>query len=181
VKAKRRQGRGRLRAALELGEQRHAPMPARKHQQLNRYDNLRLAPWALNPLLVEFLSAAAAKRKLPHTILSHLSFATRPTLRPTLLRATAYPIDLYKIMFHFKASVHELIILISPPPPTSIAYTTAVLLHDYWAMYDPPSTPLLYAILHILLVITISCKGQIPYAVRRSLSATVRPRESVIR
>jgi len=33
-------------------------------------------------------------------------------------------------------------------------------LHGYWAIYDPPSTALLYAIHHTILVITISRKGQ---------------------
>ena len=41
-----------------------------------------------------------------------------------------------------------------------IAHTVAILLHGYWAIYDPPSTSLWYAIHHTILVITISCKGQ---------------------
>jgi len=47
--------------------------------------------------------------------------------------------------------VNELIILIFPPS-TSITYTIA--------MYDPPSSSFLYTIHLIILVITISCKGQ---------------------
>jgi len=34
--------------------------------------------------------------------------------------------------------VHESTIL-SCPPPTCIAHPGAMLLHDYWAVYDPPS------------------------------------------
>jgi len=56
--------------------------------------------------------------------------------------------------------MHELIILILLPP-TCITYTIAILLHDCWAMYDPPSTSLVYTTHHIILVITISCKGQV--------------------
>jgi len=55
--------------------------------------------------------------------------------------------------------VHESIVL-SFLPPTYIAHTVAILLHDHWAIYDPPSTSLLYAMHHTLLAITISCKGQ---------------------
>jgi len=45
---------------------------------------------------------------------------------------------LYKILFYFEAVVHESTIL-SPPPPTCIAHPGAILLHDYWAVYDFPS------------------------------------------
>jgi len=44
--------------------------------------------------------------------------------------------------------------------PACIAHTVAMLLHGYWAIYDPPSTSLLYATHHTTLVITTSCKGQ---------------------
>ena len=44
--------------------------------------------------------------------------------------------------------------------PACIAHTVAILLHGYWAIYDPPSTSLWYVIHHTILVITISCKGQ---------------------
>jgi len=40
-----------------------------------------------------------------------------------------------------------------------VAHTVVILLHDYWAIYDPPSTSFVYAIHHTILVITISCKG----------------------
>jgi len=33
--------------------------------------------------------------------------------------------------------VHGFIILILPPPPTCVAYTIAILMHDYCAVYDP--------------------------------------------
>ena len=45
-------------------------------------------------------------------------------------------------------------------PPTRIAHTIALLLHDYCAIYEPPPTPRLHAIHHKMLVIAISCKGQ---------------------
>jgi len=46
--------------------------------------------------------------------------------------------SLYKIFFHFEAVVHESII-ISFPPPTCIAHPGAILLHDYWTVYDSDS------------------------------------------
>jgi len=63
------------------------------------------------------------------------------------------------IFVHFKAFVHESVILVLPPP-TCNAHTTAVLLQYYCALYDPPPTPLSYAIHHAILALTISCKGQ---------------------
>jgi len=65
----------------------------------------------------------------------------------------------YKRFVHFESFVHESIVLLFLPP-TCIAHTVAILLHDYRAIYDPPSTSLLYAIHHTMLVIIISCKGQ---------------------
>ena len=55
--------------------------------------------------------------------------------------------------------MHESIVL-SFLPPIYIAHTVAILSHDWWAIYDPSSTFLLYPIHHTILVITISCKGQ---------------------
>jgi len=68
-------------------------------------------------------------------------------------------IVLYKILFCHEDFVHESIIM-SIPPPTCIARTLAILLHVYCAIYDAPSTPLLHAIHHKRLVITISCIDQ---------------------
>jgi len=68
-------------------------------------------------------------------------------------------VSLYKILFHFTALVWESIIRVLTPP-TCTAYPIAILLHDYCVIYDPPPTPLLYAIHHTILVMTISCKGQ---------------------
>jgi len=45
--------------------------------------------------------------------------------------------------------------------PACTAHTVALLLHGYARIYDPPSTFLLYATHHTILVITISCKGQV--------------------
>jgi len=50
--------------------------------------------------------------------------------------------------------------VLSLPPPTCIAHNVAIRLHDYWAIYDLPSTSPLYAIHHKILLITISCEGQ---------------------
>ena len=55
--------------------------------------------------------------------------------------------------------MHESIVL-SFFRPACIAHTVAILLHGYWAIYDPLSTSLWYAIHHIILLITMSCKGQ---------------------
>jgi len=57
--------------------------------------------------------------------------------------------------------VHESVIHLLPPATCS-ARTIAILLHVYCAIYDAPLTPLLYAIHHTILAITISCKGQPP-------------------
>jgi len=47
-------------------------------------------------------------------------------------------LGLYNILFYFKAVVHISTIL-SPPPSTGFAHPGAILLHDYWAVYDFPS------------------------------------------
>ena len=54
------------------------------------------------------------------------------------------------------ARIHQLFIA---PPPTRIAYTIGLLLHDNCAIYDPPPTPLVYSIHHTILVMAISRKG----------------------
>jgi len=55
--------------------------------------------------------------------------------------------------------VWEFIILVMLPP-TCKAYPVAILLHDYCAIYESPSTPVLNAIHHTILAMPISCKGQ---------------------
>jgi len=55
--------------------------------------------------------------------------------------------------------VHEPIVL-SFFRPACIAHTGAILLHGYWAIYDPPPDPLVYAMHHTILAIAKSCKGQ---------------------
>ena len=67
-------------------------------------------------------------------------------------------LDFYKIFFYFQSFVHESIVL-SFFRPACIAHAVAILFHDYWAIYDPPSTSLLFAIHLTLLIITISCKS----------------------
>jgi len=74
-------------------------------------------------------------------------------------RESVAGVGLYQVFFHSEAFVHESIILWSLPPPC-IARTIAVLVHVYCAIYDPPPTPLVYAIHHTISVMTISCKGQ---------------------
>jgi len=49
-----------------------------------------------------------------------------------------FPVSLYKIFVYFEAVVHESTIL-SFAPPTCIAHPGAILLHDYWTVYDSPS------------------------------------------
>jgi len=47
-------------------------------------------------------------------------------------------VGLYKIFVDFEAIVHES--TIRPfPPPTCIGHPGAILLHDYWTVYDSPS------------------------------------------
>jgi len=81
-------------------------------------------------------------------------------------------ISLYTILFHFKASLWESIILLCPPPPAKPTrlqyYCTAI------AQYTPPHRPPpLYAIHHTILVMAISCKGQIGR--RRCCTAAALP------
>ena len=68
-------------------------------------------------------------------------------------------LSLYQIFFYFYSFVNESIV-ISFSRPAYTAHTVAMLLHGYWAIYDPPSTSPLYAAHHTTLVITISCKRQ---------------------
>ena len=70
------------------------------------------------------------------------------TLNPRLVRLVdgvkgewaRIGVGLYKIFVYFEAVVHESTIL-SPPPPTCIAHPGAILLHEYWTVYDLPSGP----------------------------------------
>jgi len=61
--------------------------------------------------------------------------------------------------------VHESVILLLPTP-TCIARTIAMLLHVYCAIYEAPPTHHLYAMHTTILVMAISCKGQIRVRVR---------------
>ena len=69
-------------------------------------------------------------------------------------------VGLYKRLFHFKALLWESIIL-SLPSPTCKAYPIALLLHVHCAINASPPTSPYYAIHHTILVMEISCKGQI--------------------
>jgi len=46
-------------------------------------------------------------------------------------------VGLYKIFFHLFVCVQESAIR-SFPPPTCIGHTVATLMHDDWAVYEPP-------------------------------------------
>ena len=48
-----------------------------------------------------------------------------------------------------------------PPPPTCKAYPIALLLRDHCAIYARLPTPPCHAIHHTILVMAISCKGQV--------------------
>jgi len=74
-------------------------------------------------------------------------------------RLKAPRLSLYKILFYFKASVWESILLLFPHPACK-AYPIAILLHGHCAIYAPPQAPLLDTIYHTILVMAISCKGQ---------------------
>jgi len=70
---------------------------------------------------------------------------------------------LYKILFHLNALWWESIILLLPPP-TYKAYPIALLLHEPLRNIRPPTLPL-YAVHHTILVMEISCTGQVPCGV----------------
>ena len=54
----------------------------------------------------------------------------------------------------------------NPNPNLTLTLTIAILVHDYCAVYASLSTPLLYAIPYTILVMAISCKGQLRYCTR---------------
>jgi len=64
-----------------------------------------------------------------------------------------------KIMFHFKALLWESIIVLLPPP-TCKAYPPCNAIASPFRNIRPPTDPLLYAIHHTILAMTILCKGQ---------------------
>jgi len=67
-------------------------------------------------------------------------------------------VGLYKILFHFEAFVHESILRVFLPPalPALLQYD-----HTSMAQCTTPPTTRLYAIHPTILVITISCNGQL--------------------
>jgi len=69
-----------------------------------------------------------------------------------------WPLQDIVSLHSFSVGVHHPLIA---PPPTCNAYRVAILLHDYCAIYPPPPTPLVYAVHHRILVMAISCKGQV--------------------
>jgi len=69
------------------------------------------------------------------------------------------PFGLYTILFYFTDLVWESIILVLLPL-TCKAYAIAIQSHDYCAVFDPPPTPLVYAMHHAILAMAMSCKGQ---------------------
>jgi len=81
-----------------------------------------------------------------------------PAGRPRAATATA--ISLYKILFYFIALLWESFILLLPPPSRT-TYPIAILLHDEWAIYPPPTpTPPIFVIHHTILAVAILCIGQ---------------------
>jgi len=61
------------------------------------------------------------------------------------------------------------------PSHTGKAYLIAILLHGHCAIYAPLPTPPFYAVNHTILVMAISCKGQViafSFKATRSLAAT---------
>ena len=109
------------------------------------------------------LSTGDPTRAATHTPTGRVSGLGRQTsstagagIRPTITAQSL--VGLHKIFVYVESFMHESVVL-SPPPPTCISHTVAILLHDYWALYRTSSNPLLYAIHHTRLVITISCKG----------------------
>ena len=65
--------------------------------------------------------------------IAHVGVALCAVGRAPWLRSS-----LYKIFVYFEAVVHESTIR-SFLPPTCIAYLGAILLHDYWTVYDSPA------------------------------------------
>jgi len=63
-------------------------------------------------------------------------------------------------------------IILLLPPPTCIARIIAILLHVYCARYDAPPTPPLNAIHYTILVMAISCKGQVSNQVYNKMSTS---------
>jgi len=70
-------------------------------------------------------------------------------------------LSLYKILFYFKALLWESIILVLPPP-TCKAYLIELLLQTIEQYTRPIEPTAFYAIHHTILVMAISCKGQLP-------------------
>jgi len=69
-------------------------------------------------------------------------------------------LSLYKILFHFKAVLWSMSSFYCYPPECN-AYNIAILLHAHCTIYVPPPTLPLYAIHHTILMMAISCKGQL--------------------
>jgi len=93
-------------------------------------------------------------REIPGIYLGALGWSRRRNPSGRLKRR----LNLYKILFHFKALLWESTVLLLPLP-TYKAYAIAILLHDHCAINAHPRTPPMYAIHHTILCMTISCKG----------------------
>ena len=66
--------------------------------------------------------------------------------------------------------MHESIFLVLPPP-TCTAHNSAILLHLYCAIYNPPRPPLAYPIHHTILAMQYRVKAK----VRVTLTLTLQP------
>jgi len=86
---------------------------------------------------------ALARKTSPARVSSGMRHAA---LRSLVLRIINYPhhgitaswLGLNKILLYFEAVVHESTI-VPFPSSTCIAHPGAILLHDYWPVYDSPS------------------------------------------
>ena len=72
-------------------------------------------------------------------------------------------LSLYKILFHFKAVLWSISSFYCYPPACN-AYNIAILSHAHCTIHVPPPTLPLYAIHHTILMMAISCKGQLAAA-----------------
>jgi len=70
-------------------------------------------------------------------------------------------LSLYKMLFYFLKLYCGSQSSFYCPPPQCKTYPVAMPLHGYCAIYAPPPPPPVYAIHHTILVMAISCKGQV--------------------
>jgi len=84
-----------------------------------------------------------------------------PSRRPPTCAAVRTTLAFTRYCFTSRL-LRESLILLLPLPPICKAHPNAIPLHDHCAVYAPPPTPPLYALHQTVLVMAISCKGQVP-------------------